>query len=166
MCVARRNGTRVPKQNRDRRAAFHVWHPGAIQKGLRRSKKVLGLCENSYVEVLRMSPVLHRAGSITVPPTYSSGFSEVTLLFLPIRTSCPSLLSFFAKHEKKANQIQTSSTDRTSSTAIFSFFKKHQKTSNDSEDRGGGGGKSEKRCGSHVVLSCSTYYQRDVSPEE
>ena len=33
VCVARRNGTRVPKQNHDRRAAFHVWHPGAVQKG-------------------------------------------------------------------------------------------------------------------------------------
>ncbi len=31
--LARRIGTRVPKQNRDRRAEFHVWHPGAIPKG-------------------------------------------------------------------------------------------------------------------------------------
>jgi len=37
--VARRNGTRVPKQNHDRRAAFHVWHPGAIQKGASAVKK-------------------------------------------------------------------------------------------------------------------------------
>ena len=33
VCVDRRNGTRVPKQNRFRRADFSVWHPGAIQKG-------------------------------------------------------------------------------------------------------------------------------------
>ena len=38
-CVVRRNGTRVPKQNHDRRADFPVWHPGAIQKGAPAVKK-------------------------------------------------------------------------------------------------------------------------------
>ena len=46
-------GTRVQKQNRIRRAAFQVWHPGALSKGLRRAKMVPGSCINSYVGGLR-----------------------------------------------------------------------------------------------------------------
>jgi len=44
--LARRIGTRVPKQNRDRRAEFHVWHPGAIPKGAPAVKNGTGVvCE-------------------------------------------------------------------------------------------------------------------------
>ena len=54
---ARRNGTQVPKQNSDRRVEIYVWHPGAVIKGAP-AVTVLGLCKNSYVEILRVSPVL------------------------------------------------------------------------------------------------------------
>ena len=37
--VARRIGTRVPKQNRYRRAVIHIWHPGAVTKGAPAVKK-------------------------------------------------------------------------------------------------------------------------------
>ena len=35
-------GTRVPKQNCNRRAGFHYWHPGALPKGAPAVKKVRG----------------------------------------------------------------------------------------------------------------------------
>ena len=50
----------VPKKNSDRRAGFCFGTRVLFQKVLRRSKKVRGSCVNSYVEFLRMSPVLFR----------------------------------------------------------------------------------------------------------
>ncbi len=61
-CTCPENWHPGAKAKSSRRAEFHVWHPGAIPKGaprsVRRSKTARGLCMNSYVDFLRMSPVL------------------------------------------------------------------------------------------------------------
>ena len=54
-------GPRGPTVEAYRRAAFRVWHPSTLSEDIRRSKKVPGSYINSYVEVLRRSPVLSRA---------------------------------------------------------------------------------------------------------